>query len=70
MMDLKKLKKQSKKTPVTFRLPDEVREWAKNVARGQSTTDVQLKENDVYRAIIVSYFSQERLQNVDGAELT
>lgn len=64
-MNLQKLKKNQRKTIVSIRLPSEIREWAQSMAHTQSTDDVRITESDVYREIIVSYFSQQRIQIVD-----
>lgn len=62
-MYLQEIKRSKKKVLVSVRIPVETRDRARAMAESQSGDDIQVTESDVYRHIIVDYFSHERLQN-------
>lgn len=66
-MNLQDEKRQQQKSPVSFRLPNQIREKAKKLAAEQSSGDVHISESDVYRKIVVSFFSDQCLPNVDSS---
>lgn len=59
-------KRRERLVTASVRLPEEVRAWAKAIAQAQTTKEVSVNESDVYRHIIMAFYSKDRLQNVDG----
>lgn len=67
-MNLQAMKRGKQKSVVSFRIPNEIRDKVQAIAKKQSTGDVQVTESDVYREIVTSFFSQERIENLYESE--
>ena len=56
------LKKLDEKEPVNVRMPKYIRDKAKALAKQESDDNkIHISESEIYRRIIVAFFSQNRL---------
>jgi hypothetical protein len=66
MLDIAGQKLKERMEPVGLRLPHYIREKAKDMAQQQSSSRIKIHESDVYREIILNFFSTDCQSNIDN----
>lgn len=64
MLDFARIKQEQVSSSVHLRLPQVLRDKAKEIAKENSTDDVKLTETDVYRMILSFFFNDSDIKNI------